>query len=123
MFGSLLILLCLPLVDSSNIRSSVFKPMSKLVFWFLLIITITLGFIGSQHPVTPFIEIGQIATALYFAYFLILIPGVVLIEKILLLINFSNNNINSLNIPLSSVSFKSITIDYSPSYLYLALTL
>ena len=37
--------------------------------------------IGSQHPVQPFVEIGQVATVFYFAWFLIIVPLVGLIEN------------------------------------------
>ena len=30
--------------------------------------------IGSQHPNSPYVEIGQISTAFYFAWFLIIVP-------------------------------------------------
>ncbi len=40
-------------------------------------------FIGSQHPVSPFVEIGQISTAFYFLYFLVFIPIIGIIENTL----------------------------------------
>ena len=40
--------------------------------------------IGSQHPVSPYIEIGQIATAFYFLWFLIIVPLIGIIENTLL---------------------------------------
>jgi ubiquinol-cytochrome c reductase cytochrome b subunit len=40
--------------------------------------------IGSQHPVSPFIEIGQVATTFYFAWFLIIVPIIGLSENTLL---------------------------------------
>ena len=30
--------------------------------------------IGSQHPTSPYVEIGQISTAFYFLWFLIIVP-------------------------------------------------
>jgi ubiquinol-cytochrome c reductase cytochrome b subunit len=33
-----------------------------------------LGYLGQQVPESPFIELGQIASIYYFAYFLIIIP-------------------------------------------------
>jgi ubiquinol-cytochrome c reductase cytochrome b subunit len=84
MFGSLLILLILPLTDVSRIRGSTFRPMMKLAFWFFVVDFIILTWIGSQHPNSPFVEIGQIATAFYFIWFLFIVPVLGLAENTLM---------------------------------------
>jgi ubiquinol-cytochrome c reductase cytochrome b subunit len=84
MFGSLFILLVLPYVDISRIRSNQFRPAMKFIFWFFVVDFLILMWIGSQHPVSPYIEIGQCATAFYFAWFLIIVPIVGLIENTLM---------------------------------------
>ena len=81
MFGSLLILLVLPYTDLSRVRGNQFKPFMKFAFWFFVVDFIILMWIGSQHPNSPYVEIGQIATAFYFAWFLIIVPVVGLIEN------------------------------------------
>jgi ubiquinol-cytochrome c reductase cytochrome b subunit len=81
MFGSLLILLILPLTDLSRIRGSTFRPMMKFAFWSLVVDFLILMWIGSQHPDTPYLEIGQIATTFYFAWFFVLVPIIGLIEN------------------------------------------
>ena len=81
MFGSLLILLILPFTDLSRIRSSQFRPAMKMAYWFFVVNFIILTWIGSQHPNTPFVEIGQVATAFYFAWFLVIVPLVGLFEN------------------------------------------
>jgi ubiquinol-cytochrome c reductase cytochrome b subunit len=83
MFGSLLILLVLPLTDLSRIRGNQFRPAMKLVFWFFVVDFIILMWIGSQHPDSPYLEIGQVATAFYFLWFLVLVPLIGLIENTL----------------------------------------
>jgi ubiquinol-cytochrome c reductase cytochrome b subunit len=40
-----------------------------------------LFWIGSQHPDSPFLEIGQFATAFYFSWFLIIVPSIGLLEN------------------------------------------
>jgi ubiquinol-cytochrome c reductase cytochrome b subunit len=40
-----------------------------------------LGYLGQQVPESPFIEIGQIASIYYFAYFLIIVPLLGRFEK------------------------------------------
>lgn len=84
MFGSLFIFLILPLTDLARTRSNQFRPAMKLAFWFFVVNFIILMWIGSQHPVSPFIEIGQVATTFYFAWFLIIVPIIGLSENTLL---------------------------------------
>jgi len=81
MFGSLLILLILPLTDLSRIRGNQFRPAMKLAFWFFVVDFIILMWIGSQHPNSPYLEIGQFATAFYFFWFLVLVPVIGIIEN------------------------------------------
>jgi ubiquinol-cytochrome c reductase cytochrome b subunit len=56
----------------------------KLAFWFFVVDFIILMWIGSQHPNTPYIEIGQISTAFYFLWFLFLVPFIGIMENSLL---------------------------------------
>jgi ubiquinol-cytochrome c reductase cytochrome b subunit len=81
MFGSLVILLLLPLLDRSRVRGSEFKPLFKLSVWMFAANFIMLTYIGSQHPVSPFVEIGQFCTAFYFSWFLILVPVISILEN------------------------------------------
>ena len=81
MFGSLLILLVLPYTDVSRVRGSQFKPFMKFAFWLFVVDFIILMWIGSQHPNSPYVEIGQVATAFYFAWFIVIVPGIGVIEN------------------------------------------
>ena len=83
MFGAILVLLVLPLTDKSVIRGNTFKIISKLFFFLFVFNFILLGVLGSCHVEVPFVQMGQIATFLYFAYFLIFIPIISYIENIL----------------------------------------
>ena len=74
MFASLLIWLVIPFLNLSPIRSSSFRPLHQFFFWLLVVDFILLGWIGGCHPETPYIEIGQCATAYYFIYFAFLLP-------------------------------------------------
>ena len=84
MFGSLLILLILPVMDIARIRGSQHRPFMRFANWVFFINFVILMWIGSQHPEQPFVTIGQISTALYFSYFLILVPAIGLVENTLM---------------------------------------
>nr|YP_010146960.1 apocytochrome b [Cyclocybe aegerita]AUN44946.1 apocytochrome b [Cyclocybe aegerita]QQP21469.1 apocytochrome b [Cyclocybe aegerita] len=84
MFGSLFILFILPITDLSRIRGSQFRPAMKLAFWFFVVDFFILMWIGSQHPNTPYVEIGQISTAFYFSWFLIIVPLIGISENTLI---------------------------------------
>lgn len=77
---SILILLILPLVDIRRYRGMVFRPGSKVLFWFFVGDFLILTWIGGQSVEEPFIIIGQMASMFYFIYFLIIIPAVGYIE-------------------------------------------
>jgi ubiquinol-cytochrome c reductase cytochrome b subunit len=84
MFGSLLILLAVPLLDTSRIRGSQFRPLMRFFFWVFIANFFILMWIGSQHPNSPFVEVGQVATALYFSWFIFILPVIGLIENTLM---------------------------------------
>ena len=97
MFGSLLILLILPITDLSRIRGAVFRPAMKLLFWVFVVNFFILMWIGSQHPNTPYVEIGQMATAFYFAWFLIIVPLIGLSENTLIDLAITNSKKDNIN--------------------------
>src|SRR4051812_1847569 len=80
MFGAVLILFLVPWLDTSPVRSAKFRPIYRIISWFLVIDAIVLGYVGSQLPQGPIVTIGQIATAYYFVHFLILMPLIGKIE-------------------------------------------
>jgi len=84
MGGALVMLLLMPLLNTSEIRSTAFRPIFRKLYWFLMADFLILGWIGGNEVKTPFIEIGQIATVLYFAFFLIFVPVLGKLEAILM---------------------------------------
>jgi len=82
MFAAIMVLLVLPLADSSNLRGLAYKPMSKLLFWVFVANFLTLMLLGAKHVEAPYIVLGQIATFVYFAYFLFLIPSISTLENL-----------------------------------------
>jgi ubiquinol-cytochrome c reductase cytochrome b subunit len=81
MFASILLLLFLPWLDTSKVRSTSYRPMYRIWFWVLLVDVFVLGYIGAMPAEEPYVRIGQIATMYYFAHFLIILPIVSAIEK------------------------------------------
>ena len=81
MFGAPLIWLFLPWLDTSKVRSARFRPIYRVFFWLLVIDCVVLGWCGLQLPEGIFLTVSRIATAWYFAHFLILVPIIGLIEK------------------------------------------
>jgi ubiquinol-cytochrome c reductase cytochrome b subunit len=81
LFAAILVLFVLPFVSTSEVRSSLYRPLHQKLFWLLVIDYILLGYLGQQVPESPFIEIGQIASIYYFSYFLIIIPFLGRFEK------------------------------------------
>jgi quinol-cytochrome oxidoreductase complex cytochrome b subunit len=81
MFGSILLLLFLPWLDTSRVRSAKFRPVYKWVYWLLVIDALILGWVGANKPEGSFILIGRLATLYYFVHFLIIIPLVGKLER------------------------------------------
>ena len=74
MFGSTLILMLMPWLDRCKVRSARYRPYYKQAFWVFVVVCLVLGWIGANPPEGHFIILGQIFTALYFSFFLIVVP-------------------------------------------------
>ena len=74
MFASLFILMFLPWLDTSKIRSAVFRPLYKAFFWILVIDVIILGYIGANPPEGLYLQVGRVATIYYFVHFILIMP-------------------------------------------------
>jgi len=81
MVAAILVLLLLPIINTSEVRSSKFRPIYSVAYWFLVADFLLLGWIGQKPVETPYIEVGQFLTVFYFAFMLILIPAIGIIEK------------------------------------------
>jgi ubiquinol-cytochrome c reductase cytochrome b subunit len=81
MFGAIVVLALVPWLDTSSVRSGRYRPMFK--WWFALLVVdfIVLMWVGAQEAKFPYDWISLIASAYWFAYFLIILPLLGVIEK------------------------------------------
>jgi len=95
MLSAILILLVMPFTDLSRSRGIQFRPLSKIAFYIFIANFLILMVLGAKHVESPYIELGQISTVIYFAHFLIIVPFISLLENSLVELENSANNIIS----------------------------
>ena len=81
MFASILLLFFLSWLDRSPVRSGHYRPVFKRFFWILVADVLVLGWAGGSTPTPSVVAISQIATAYYFAHFLIILPLISKFER------------------------------------------
>ena len=81
MFSAILVWFFLPWLDKSPVRSGLFRPKFKIFFGILVIDVLVLGYCGGAPAEEPFVMISQLASAYYFAHFLIILPLLSRLEK------------------------------------------
>jgi ubiquinol-cytochrome c reductase cytochrome b/c1 subunit len=74
MLSAILILAALPWLDTSKIRSAVFRPLYKQFYWILVIDVLILGYVGAMPAEGLYLLIARVATAYYFVHFLMILP-------------------------------------------------
>ncbi|TPW32880.1 cytochrome b [Pararhizobium mangrovi] len=81
MFASILVLFVVPWLDTSKVRSAVYRPVYKVCFWLFIVDCLLLGWCGSQPPQGAIVLTAQLGTLYYFGFFLIIMPLLGLVEK------------------------------------------
>jgi ubiquinol-cytochrome c reductase cytochrome b subunit len=81
MLAAILILLAMPFTDLGRSRGMQFRPLSKIAFFTFIANFLILMVLGAKHVESPYIELGQVTTVIYFAYFVLLVPGLSLLEN------------------------------------------
>ena len=74
MFAAIFVLVILPWLDTSKVRSALFRPIYKQLYWFLVADVLILGYMGAMPAEGAYLLIARIATAYYFIHFLIILP-------------------------------------------------
>ncbi|WP_312402903.1 cytochrome b N-terminal domain-containing protein, partial [Rhizobium sp.] len=94
MFGSIIILFFLPWLDTSKVRSAVYRPWYKLFFWIFVANSIFLGWLGAMPAEGGglisllfggdlkgnYVGYSQLGTLYYFGFFLVIMPLLGLFE-------------------------------------------
>ena len=83
MFGATGVLMILPWLDRSPVRSGAYRPWFRVFFWVLVVDCLTLGLMGAKPVEEPFTTIAQVATFYYFFHFLAVLPLLAKFEKTL----------------------------------------
>jgi quinol-cytochrome oxidoreductase complex cytochrome b subunit len=81
LFGSIAVLVFVPWLDTSRVRSATYRPIYRQFFWIFVLAGIGLGYLGSQPPEGGYLIAARILTAYYFLHFLVILPIVGLIER------------------------------------------
>ncbi|MFU8897621.1 MAG: cytochrome b [Roseinatronobacter sp.] len=81
MFGSIFVWALLPWVDTSSVRSGRYRPMFKWWFWLFIINFVVLTWAGAMPAEGIYTTISLIGTTYWFAYFLVILPLLGVLEK------------------------------------------
>lgn len=92
MFSAILIILILPITDLGRSKGLQFRPISKMAFWIFVANFLILMVLGAKHVESPFIEFGQLCTAIYFTYFILIVPVISILENTLTDLNYLYNS-------------------------------
>jgi ubiquinol-cytochrome c reductase cytochrome b subunit len=80
MFGSIVLLFIVPWLDTSKVRSAVYRPWYKLFFWIFIADVVMLGWIGAKPPEGIYPTLALLGAVWYYVHFLIILPVLGLIE-------------------------------------------
>ena len=74
MFASIVLLLFLPWLDTSKVKSARYRPVFRIFFWVFGFDCLFLGYVGAMPAEGWYLTAGRIATIYYFFHFLVLLP-------------------------------------------------
>ena len=80
MFGAIAVLFVVPWLDTSKVRSATYRPSYRIFYWLFVANAIFLGWLGSRPAEGTYVIMAQVATLYYFAFFLVIMPLLGLIE-------------------------------------------
>ena len=80
MFASIIVLVFIPWLDTSRVRSAKYRPIYRWFFWLFAFACLALGYLGAMPAEGTYVFWARIFTFIYFAHFLLVMPIVGLIE-------------------------------------------
>ena len=83
MFASVFVLVILPWLDTSKVKSAIFRPLYKQFYWILVLDVLILGYMGAMPAEGTYLLIARVATTYYFVHFLVILPVLGYKEKTL----------------------------------------
>ena len=116
MFGFILVLFLLPFTNTSQIRSSSFRPLHKHLYWLLVVDCLLLGWVGGKSPEAPYTWIGLVGSFYYFTYMIVLIPLVGSIENVLLRSGIVNELVHTNNNVASYTSSTKLPLNHTNTF-------
>ncbi len=81
MFGAIFVWALLPWLDTSSVRSGRYRPMFKWWFWLFIVNFVVLTWAGAMPAEGIYTNIALIGTTYWFAYFLVIMPLLGVLEK------------------------------------------
>lgn len=81
MFGAILVMALAPWLDTSSVRSGRYRPMFKWWFWIFIVNFFVLMWAGAMPAEGIYPYIALIGSTYWFAYFLVILPLLGVIEK------------------------------------------
>lgn len=81
MFGAIALLVFLPWLDTSKVRSAVYRPIYRQLFWIFVMVCVGLGYLGAMPPEGGYVIASRLLTAYYFIHLLVILPLLGLYEK------------------------------------------
>lgn len=82
LFSSVSILFFVPWLDRSPVRSAMFRPLYRKLFWLFVLDCIILGWAGAKPPEGYYLIISRCATMYYFLHFIVIMPLLPRYEKV-----------------------------------------
>lgn len=80
MFSAIIVLVFIPWLDTSRVRSTKYRPIYKWFFVLFLISCLALGYLGAKPAEGSYVFWARVFTFYYFAHFLLVMPILGLIE-------------------------------------------
>jgi ubiquinol-cytochrome c reductase cytochrome b subunit len=76
MLAAILRRMARPFLNTSEVRSTTFRPIYRQAFWLFIATCLILGWIGQKVVEYPYIQIGQVASVYYFVFLVGLVPRI-----------------------------------------------